>query len=177
MRIIPFPNQRERDLQRAWLSDLETALHGDGPNGQKWSQLREDVRALAAPMTVEFERQLSERIVEREERSAPKQPHRRLGRLRPTVPAFAAMSVACMVIAAVLIAAPWREAGHTAGSSAKSSSASARADHLGPAFGQAESVPPAGAIHAAKSAVAQPSASASAGAAANAPVVVNGAAA
>jgi hypothetical protein len=53
--------------------------------------------------------------------------------------------VAFAVIAAVLITAPWRPAGHTVESSAKSSSISARADHLGPAFGPAESAPVAGA--------------------------------
>jgi cellobiose-specific phosphotransferase system component IIA len=49
------------------------------------------------------------------------------------------------VIAAVLIAAPWRPAGHTVESSARSSSPAARVDRLGPAFGPAESAAVAGA--------------------------------
>lgn len=128
-------------------------------------------------MDPDFERELGQRIAERSARSAPKQPHRRLGWLRPTAPTLAALSMALAVIAAVLIAAPWRPVNHAAGSSARSSATSARADHLGPAFSQAENAPVAGAIHAAKSAAAQPSASISAGAAANAPFVASGAAA
>jgi hypothetical protein len=175
MRVIPFPGASGTGPEENWLAELEAALNGTGQGvvADSWRELRDDVRALAPPMDPAFERQLSERIAGREARSVPKRPHRRLGRLRPTVPAFAAVSV----IVAVLIAAPWRPAGHTAGSSGKSSSTSARADHLGPASGPAESAPAAGTIHAAKSAAAEPSASASAGAAANAPLVVSGAAA
>jgi hypothetical protein len=181
MRVIPFPGASGTGPEESWLAELEAALNGDsqGPRADSWRELREEVRALVPPMDPAFERELRERIAERSARSVPKRPHRRLGRLRPAVPAFAAVSVAFAVIAAVLIAAPWRPAGHTAGSSGRSSSVSARENQLGPAFGQgqAESAPPAGAIHPAKSATAEPSASASAGAAANAPLVVSGAAA
>jgi hypothetical protein len=179
MRVIPFPGTSGTGPEESWLAELEAALSGtgQGPRADSWRELHGDVRALAPPMDPDFERELGQRIAERSARSAPKQPYRRLGRLRPTVPAFAAVSVACMVIAAVLIAAPWRPAGYTGGSSGRSSSTSARADHLGPASGPAESAPVAGAIHAAKSAAAEPSASASAGAAANAPLVISGAAA
>lgn len=141
MKVIPFPGGGSASPDELWLAELEAALNGDGEGvvADSWRELRDDVRTLAPPLDPEFERQLSERIVERGERSALKQPHRRLGRLRPTVPAFAAVSVACMVIAAVLIAAPWRQAGHTVERSAQSSSISARADQLGPAFGPAKS--------------------------------------
>ncbi len=199
MRIIPFPGASDTGPDENWLAELEMALKGDseGSRADSWRELRDDVRALAPSVSLEFERELGERIAERSARSAleqprrrkqpyrPKeqhhtrQPHRRFGWLRPTPSTLAAASVAFAVIAAVLIAAPWREAGHAAGNSGKSSSTSARADHLGPAFSQAqaESAPVAGAIHAAKSAAAEPGASASAGAAANAPLVVSGAAA
>jgi hypothetical protein len=172
MRVIPFPGGSGTGPEENWLAELEAALSGtgQGPRADSWRELRQDVRRIAPPMDPDFERKLSERIAERGAHPAAGRPHRfkrpqaLLGRLRPTVPAFAAVSAACMVIAAVLIAAPWRPAGHTAGPSAKSSSISARANQLGPAFGQA------------KSAAAEPSASASAGSAANAPVLASGAA-
>jgi hypothetical protein len=167
MKVIPFPGASGTGPEENWLAELEAALNGDGqgPRADSWRELRDDVRTLAPTMDPDFERELGERIAERGARSVPKRPHRRLGRLRTAVPAFAALSVAFAVIAAVLIAAPWRPAGHTAGSSGKPSSTSARADRLGPAFGPA------------KSAAAEPSASISAGAAANAPDLVSGAAA
>jgi hypothetical protein len=195
MKVIPFPGGGSASPDEARLAELEAALNGEGEGvvADSWRELRQDVRALAPPMDPEFERQLSERIAERgarsavghthhskrphrpEERHRLRWPHRLLGWLRPTPPTLAVLSVAFAVIAAVLIAAPWRPAGHTVANSDKSSSISARADRLGPAFGPAEGAPVAGAIHAAKSA-AEPSASASAGAAANAPVVASGAA-
>ena len=180
MRVIPFPGASGTGPEENWLAELEAALNGDGegPRADSWRELRDDVRTLTPPMDPDFERKLGERIAERGARSVPKRPHRRLGRLRPTSPALAALSVALAVIAAVLIAAPWRPAGHTAGSSGKSSSASARADQLGPAFSPAESAPTAGAIHAAKSAAGASTAKAmNAPQAANAPLVVSGAAA
>ncbi|MFI4992069.1 MAG: DUF4349 domain-containing protein [Solirubrobacterales bacterium] len=179
MKVIPFPGGGSASPDESWLAELEAALNGDGEGSvaDSWLQLREDVRTLAPPMDPEFERELGQRIAGRSARSAPKQPHRRLGWLRPTAPTLAALSMALAVIAAVLIAAPWRPVNHAAGSSARSSATSARAGHLGPAFGQAENAPVAGAIHAAKSAAAEPSASISAGAAANAPVPSGAAAA
>jgi hypothetical protein len=181
MRVIPFPGASGTGPEENWLAELEAALNGDGegPRADSWRELRDDVRTLTPPIDPDFERKLGERIAERGARSVPKRPHRRLGRLRPTAPAFAALSMAFAVIAAVLIAAPWRPAGHTAGSSGKSSSASARADQLGPAFGPAESAPAAGAIHAAKSAAAGASTAKAMNVpqAANAPLVVSGAAA
>jgi hypothetical protein len=161
MKVIPFPGGGSASPDELWLAELEAALNGDGEGvaAASWRELRDDVRALAPSMDPEFERQLSERIVERGERSAVghthhskrphrpeerhrlRRPHRLLGWLRPTPPTLAVLSVAFAVIAAVLIAAPWRPAGHTVESSAKSSSISARADRLGPAFGSAETAP------------------------------------
>jgi hypothetical protein len=172
MKIIPFPGGGSASPDEAWLAELEAALNGDGKgaSADSWRELRADVRALAPPIDPEFERQLRARIVERGARSAPKQASR-VGWLHPpSRPMFAAVSVAFIVIAAVLIAAPWRPAGHTVESSAKSSPTAARADRLGPAFGPAESAPTAGAS-AGKASLSGTGASgsASAGQATNAP--------
>jgi len=169
MRVIPFPGGSGTGPDENWLAELEAALSGtgEGPRADSWRELREDVRALALPMNPEFERELSERIAEWNARSAvgqvhrpqshgpklphrsegshrPGRPHRRLGRLRPTPSRLAALSVAFAVIAAVLIAAPWRPAGHTVEKSQRSSSLARRADQLGPAFGPAASAPATG---------------------------------
>jgi len=192
MKVIPFPSGGAERPDEAWLTELEAALDGsaEGLRADSWRELRGDVRALAPPMSPAFERELGKRIAERSARSAvghghrgkqsypSKQPRRRWGWLRPTPPALAAVSVACVAIAAVLIAAPWRPAGHTVESSARSSSLAARADRLGPAFGQAESAAVVGAS-AGKAANAGRASSngttagesASAGAPANAPAV------
>ena len=158
MRVIPFPGASGTGPDESWLVELEAALNGtgEGPPADSWRELRDDVRALATPMDPEFERELGARIAERSARSAtkrsapkgstPRQPRRRWGwPRRPGRPALAGVSVACAVIAAVLIAAPWRPAGHTVESSPRSPSAAARADRLGPAFDQAENAPVAGA--------------------------------
>jgi Domain of unknown function (DUF4349) len=175
MKVIPFPGASGTGPEENWLAELEAALNGDGqgPRADSWRELRDDVRTLAPTMDPDFERELRERIAERGARSAAGRTHRLsrshglLGGLRPAAPTLAALSVACIVIAAVLIAAPWRPAGHTAGSSGRSSSTSARADQLGPAFGPAKSA--AAGASAAKATNAPQ--------AANAPLVVSGAAA
>lgn len=153
MRIIPFPGSSDVGPDENWLPELEAALNGtgEGPRADAWRELRGDVRALALSMSPEFERELGERIAERGAHSSPNQPHppeeshrlrrshRLPGWLRLTPPTLAVSLVAFAVIAAVLVAAPWRPAGHALEGSVRSSSASARADHLGPAFGSAKS--------------------------------------
>src|ERR1019366_2170449 len=105
-RIIPFPGHGGASPDEAWHAGLEAALSGDGegPAADAWRELREDVRALAAPMAPDFERQLRERIAERgARRRAPK------GWLHlPARPAAAAI-IAGMgaVVVAVVIAGPW----------------------------------------------------------------------
>jgi Domain of unknown function (DUF4349) len=116
MRIIPFPGARETGPDENWLAELEMALKGDseGSRADSWRELRDDVRTLAPPMDPDFERQLSERIAERATRSgtrlAPEQPHRRLGWLHPPRRLREAAGIAAIgaVIAAVVIAGPWR---------------------------------------------------------------------
>ena len=160
MRIIAFPGRDDVGPDENWLSALEAALSGtaEGSAADSWRELRDDVRALAPPISPEFERELSEQILERSARSAleqpqghkqprghkqpqrhkqpysPKEPHRAgrphrrfVDRLRPTLPRLAAVSVLCTVIAAVLIAAPWRPAGHPVQNAARSSATPANA--------------------------------------------------
>jgi Domain of unknown function (DUF4349) len=154
MKVIPFPSRGAERPDEACLTELEAALDGtaEGPRADSWRELRGDVRALVPPMSPEFERELGERIAERSARSAskrsapkvstPKQPQRRLGWLRrPNRPALAAVSVACAVIAAVLIAAPWRPAGHVVESSPRSPSIAAHVDNAGRASGAVASAP------------------------------------
>ena len=164
MRVIPFPGGGGSGAgpDESWLAELEAALDGtdEGPRADSWRELRDGVRALAPPISPEFERELGERIAERSARSAsrsaskrpapngstPKQSQRRPRWLRwPSRPTFAGVSVACAVIAAVLIAAPWRPAGHVVESSPRLPSAAARADRLGPASGTDEGASAAGA--------------------------------
>jgi hypothetical protein len=155
MKVIPFPGGGAERPDEAWLTELEAALDGTGevPRADSWRELRDDVRTLAPPISPEFERELGERIVEWSTRSTskrsvpkgstPKQPRRRWGwPRRPSRPALAGVSVACAVIMAVLIAAPWRPASHTVESSPRSPSLAARADELGPASGPVENTPP-----------------------------------
>jgi hypothetical protein len=107
MRIVPFPDhsasgKQALGMEDAWLIELEAALSGeaDGPMTDGWRELRADVRALAAPMEPEFERELAERIGE----------HRASGRRRrwwPGIdarPALVAMTtgLAALVVAVVI---------------------------------------------------------------------------
>jgi Domain of unknown function (DUF4349) len=172
MKIIPFPLGDAERPDEAWLAELEAALDGpaEGPRADSWRELRADVRALAPPMDPAFERELGERIAERRARSAPKQSRRRLGWLRPPRRVGPAASIAAIgaVIAAVVIAGPWRAGTGPIEALPHQPAASSNAgraesfDHLGVSA-------PKGAFRTAKSATAEGSASASAGTASNAP--------
>lgn len=103
MRIVPFPGHSDVSPEETWLAELDAALYraGEGPAADSWRELREDVRALAPPMTVDFERRLAERIVEC---GAPRRALR--GRLpRPARPlgAAAAAAIAALVVAVVVV--------------------------------------------------------------------------
>ncbi len=110
MRIIPFPQHGEADPpEEDWLAELEEALSGTSasPQADSWRQLHEDVRALAPPMTPEFERELGRLMPAPKERSAPKKPHRRLAWLRHPRYLGAAGAVAVSATVAILsITAP-----------------------------------------------------------------------
>lgn len=71
MRIVPFPGATTASQDEAWCVALEAALTGSasGPTADSWRELREDVRALAPPMTPEFQRHLHEEIVRRSARA------------------------------------------------------------------------------------------------------------
>src|ERR1700688_802105 len=105
MRIISFPDGDQVGLE-AWLTELEAALDGTAidPRAISWRELREDVRALAPPMTGEFEHELAQRIGESRKR------HRRfrLGRLGPKLGSLGAQRRLGLALAsglAVLLAA------------------------------------------------------------------------
>ena len=178
MKVIPFPGGGSAGPDEAWLAELEAALNGDGEGAiaDSWRELRHDVRALVPPMAPEFERELGERIAERGARAASKQPYRRLGWLRPPGRLGAAASVAAIgaVIAAVVIAGPWRAGTGPTGALPHRPVASSNAGRAeASTAGRAESARPLPqasneAFRAAKSATAE-GASASAGAASNAP--------
>ncbi len=195
MKVIPFPGGGAERPDEAWLTELEAALDGtaEDPRADSWRELREDVRTLAPPISPEFERELGERIAEWSARSrstraapnpsTPKQPRRRWGwPRRPSRPALAGVSVACAAIAAVLIAAPWRPAGHAVEVSPRSPSLAARSDNAGRASGTVASAPAVTtrtdkAAASGAGASAEASGSASVGAARNAPAASGAAAA
>ena len=169
MKVISFPGGGSASPdEAAWLAELEAALNGDGEGqvADSWRELRQDVRALAPPIDPEFERQLRAQIVERATRVAPKRAHRRSGWLRPPGRVGFAAAVGAIIVA-VVIAGPWRTG---AGPIAAHSHPPAASSNAGRAELSTPGVSaPKGAIHAAEGAAAQPSASAPAGAAANAP--------
>jgi uncharacterized protein DUF4349 len=110
MRIISFPGGEPTDPQSTWVLELEAALNGEseGPSAESWRELREDVRALAPPMTPAFEQRLRERLIERQ--AAPRR-HSRFGwtrarrraraLIRPR--ALAAMASVAVAVLAVLV--------------------------------------------------------------------------
>jgi hypothetical protein len=108
MRIVQFPTAHDDDgAQRAWLQELESALSGDaqGPAAESWRELRDDVRSMAPAMSADFERELRERILERDRARVP----RKLRLARPSRPAIAAaFSFAVVVLVALVVVAPWR---------------------------------------------------------------------
>jgi Domain of unknown function (DUF4349) len=100
MKILPFPGRRESGPNDALHIELEAALdgEGEGPAAEAWRELRDDVRALAPPMTPAFERQLRERLPERK------------AQRRPRAAAAILVATAGVLVAAVMIAVPWRAA-------------------------------------------------------------------
>jgi hypothetical protein len=108
MRIVQFPAAHDDDgAERAWLQELESSLDGDaqGPAAESWRELRDDVRSLAPAMSADFERELRERILERDRARV----SRKLRLARPYRPAIAAaFSVAVVALVALVAVAPWR---------------------------------------------------------------------
>jgi hypothetical protein len=155
MRLVPSPGLHED----SWHDDIETALHGEdgGAAGAAWRDLRADVRALAPPMSADFERLLSDRVGEwtaapphdetGPERRLPRRGFKRLrlpsGRLRlPSPGRLRAVgllaTVACTLAIAGLVAASLQPGGQSAGreqrpASALSATGRDRVDELGPA--------------------------------------------
>jgi hypothetical protein len=154
MRIVQFPTAHDDDgAERAWLQQLESALDGDaqGTAAESWRELRDDVRSLAPAMSADFERELSERILERDRARVP----RKLRLARPSRPAIAAaFSVAVVALVALVAVAPWR-GGHapeavpaqhvSSGGLVRAPSAAATPTPKGPAQAAGEAATSAGA--------------------------------
>jgi len=153
MRIVQFPAAHDDDgTERAWLQELESALGGDaqGPEADSWRELRDDVRSLAPAMSADFERELRQRILERERARVP----RKLRPTRPSRPAVAAaFSVAIVALVALVVVAPWRSARTpeavpaqhvSSGALARAPSAAATPTRQGPAKAASEAAQSAG---------------------------------
>lgn len=154
MRIVQFPTAHGDDgAERAWLEQLESALDGDaqGPAAESWRELRDDVRSLTPAMSADFERELRERILERDRARVP----RKLRLARPSRPAIAAaFSFAVVALVALVAVAPWR-GGHapeavpaqhvSSGALVRAPSATATPTPKGPAQAAGEAAPAAGA--------------------------------
>jgi Domain of unknown function (DUF4349) len=90
MRIVTFPSGDAPNPVETWITELEAALSGEshGATADSWCELREDVRALAAPMTPEFVQRLEQELL-LPPAAVPGRPSRRptwlkpLGRSRP----------------------------------------------------------------------------------------------
>jgi Domain of unknown function (DUF4349) len=111
MRIIPFPDDGHTVSEQAWQAEVEAALSGEseGAVADSWRELRGDVRALAPPMSREFEQRLKgelERRMARRRAGATALP----GRLRSLAGSRAAVAVGMLAVVAALVvaAAPWR---------------------------------------------------------------------
>jgi hypothetical protein len=154
MRIVQFPAAHDRDgAERAWLEELESSLSGvaQGPVAESWRELRDDVRSLAPAMSGDFERELRERILERDRARV----SRKLHVSRPSRPAIAAaFSVAIVALVALVLVAPWRSgrspeavpAEHvSSGALARAPSAAAPPTRKGSAQAAGESTSSAGA--------------------------------
>jgi hypothetical protein len=167
MRLVTSPGLHED----SWHDEIETALQGEdgGAAGEAWRELRAGVRALAAPMSADFERLLSDRIQEwtaaaahdeaGPQRRLPRRRFKRLrlpsGRLRLASPARLRTvgllaTVACTFVIAGLIAASMQPSSESARRELRPASAVPatrrnRVDELGPATPSATAKASAGA--------------------------------
>jgi uncharacterized protein DUF4349 len=155
MRIVPFPRPGNAGDDEVFVAELEAALRGEsnGADAESWRELRADVRSLARPMSVEFERALHEQIELHAANPRPPDRGRRsarsaLARARASFGSgrrarLIALAGACAIAAAVVlaVAAPWRGSHDARIANAVFSpsstvsaprSSAARADELGP---------------------------------------------
>jgi hypothetical protein len=166
MRVIPFPGHDGASVEESWLAELDAALSGDahGPAAERWRELREDVRALAPAGSQDFERELRERVLERDPTPRRSRLRLRLRLAQPSPPALAAILAACSVLIALAVAHPWQGKGSGAAVPARSratgvvapasaggagassaAKAAAKADELGPSAPSVAAAPSAGA--------------------------------
>src|SRR6202035_2764008 len=106
MRIIPFPDDGHTVSEQAWQAEVEAALSGEseGAVADSWRELRGEVRALAPPMSREFEQRLKgelERRMARRRTRAIAPP----GRLRSLAGSRAAVAVGMLAVVAALVLA------------------------------------------------------------------------
>jgi Domain of unknown function (DUF4349) len=146
MKIVPFPKPGDPD-DEAFAASVEAALHGEAvtAEAESWRELRADVRGLAAPMSLEFERELRERIELRAVNPSPRAGERRavhsaLARARAWLGSgqrsrLTALAGVCTIAVAIalVLAAPWRAS--DSGSSSASSRPEGRLDDFVPAAG------------------------------------------
>jgi hypothetical protein len=102
MRVISFPEGDPADFRDTWVLELDAALSGEseGPAAESWRELREDVRALASPMTPAFEQRLAERLAERQTRPSRRG---RMDRARALLRPRALAAIASVAVAVVAI--------------------------------------------------------------------------
>ncbi len=113
MKIVSFPGGGAlTSEEERWLADLDAALFDGAPArpADSWRLLRDDVRAAAAPIDVEFERDLRQRV------SSARDPHRialprrvlQGVRARPLLAGLVPALVS--LVTALIVVAPWRVA-------------------------------------------------------------------
>jgi Domain of unknown function (DUF4349) len=102
MRVMSFPEGDPADFRDTWVLELDAALSGEseGPAAASWRELREDVRALASPMTPAFEQRLAQRLAERQTRPSRRG---RIDRARAFLRPRALAAIASVAVAVVAI--------------------------------------------------------------------------
>lgn len=150
MRIVPFPSREEGPPDQSVVVELEAALSGDarGPAGEAWCRLRDDVRALALPMSPEFQHELHRRIAERSasrpsllSTAVPRRAAASAVRTHRGGLIAAAGAIASVVIVALVILVG--EGADRGGSASRPVSAPATSGRGGGLHGQSEPVPSA----------------------------------
>jgi hypothetical protein len=103
MRIVSFPSPDSAPPPRDWQVLLDASLGGEasGPEAEAWRELRDDVRALAPPISPELAERLEREIV----RLSASRPRRRVEKLASAsqLRAVAAALIVCLIGVGVLV--------------------------------------------------------------------------
>lgn len=168
MRIVPFPGGGALTSEdERWLAELDAALFDGAPAApaDSWRLLRDDVRADAAPIDADFERDLRRTLSSQREPHRVALPRRILEGVRAR-PLLAGLAPALVSLAiALVVLAPWRESSSAVSPQAGAGSPLAAAP---PAHADRQPAPnvsagPAGVAPASKAAEASPDSASSAG--------------